>query len=896
LALPPGTRFGVYEVTAQIGEGGMGQVYRATDTNLKRQVAIKILPPALAADDDRLARFQREAEVLASLNHPNIATIYGLEDAAGVKALVMELVEGEDLSRRIARGAIPLDEALPIAKQVADALEAAHEQGIIHRDLKPANIKLRPDGTVKVLDFGLAKAIEPAAASSAHATNSPTLSIHATQAGIILGTAAYMSPEQAAGKPVDRRTDLWAFGVVVLEMLTGGPVFTGETVPHVLASVLKSDPDWARLPADTPVPIRRLLRRCLDKDRRQRLDSAAAARLEIDDALARIGDVGTVSVTVSGTAWQRALPWTVVAALAAGLALVLVLWAPWRAASPRRVTRTTITTSGPAALTINRVDRDLALSPDGTHIVYVGNGATQLFRRTLDALEPVSIASGTGLRGPFVSPDGQWVGFFGGALKKVSIAGGPPITIASVEGILRGATWAPDNTIIFATSNPAIGLQRVSAAGGTPEVLTRPDHAHGEANHFWPELLPGGQAVLFTITSQAGGLDAAQVVVRDLRTGTQKVLLRGGSHARYMATGHLIYVAAGTLRAVPFDLARLETHGTAVPVLPRLANTSTGTGEFDIASDGTLVYVDALGNLADARTLVWVDRTGKEEPVDTPPRAYHHPRLSPDGTRVAVWCSDQEDDIWIAHLARATLTRLTLDPSPDRFPVWTLDSRRIIFTSSRGGALNLWWQAADGSDAAERLTTSSNNQFPTAITPDGTAVLFSEQMPTVTNDLMQLALSGTRGVMPLLRTKFEKFNAIVSPDGRWLAYDSNGSGSFEVYVRPFPNTATGQSQVSTAGGTRPVWARNGKELFYIGADGALMRVPVEASGTKWNAVTPTKLFEGRYYNAGTSGRNYDVSPDGERFLMIKLSGTDAGSALIVVQHWDEELKRLAPTK
>ena len=571
----------------------MGQVYRARDTKLNRDVALKILPDAFATDPDRLARFTFEAQTLASLNHSNIGAIYGIEETGDVRALVMELVEGEDLSQRIARGAIRLDETLPIARQIAEALEAAHEQGIIHRDLKPANIKLRPDGTVKVLDFGLAKAVEPPSATKAHSMNSPTLSIHATQAGVILGTAAYMSPEQAAGKSVDRRSDLWAFGVLVLEMLTGRPVFTGETVSHVLASVLKSDPDWTSLPADTPASIRRLLRRCLDKDRKGRLDSAAAARLEIDDALARIGDAATPSLTMPRPTWQRALPWTVAGALAAGLALVLVLWAPWRAAAPRRVTRTTITTSGPAALTINGVDRDLALSPDGTRIVYVGNGATRLFVRTLDALEPVSIASGTGLRGPFVSPDSQWVGFFSGALKKVSIAGGPPITIASVEGILRGATWAPDDTIIFATGNPAIGLQRVSAAGAIPEVLTRPDHAQGEGDHFWPEMLPGGQTVLFTITSQTGGLEAAQVAVRDLRTGTQKVLLRGGSHAHYVATGHLIYVAAGTLRAVPFDLTRLETHGTAVPVLPRLANTTAGTGEFDVASDGTLVYVEA---------------------------------------------------------------------------------------------------------------------------------------------------------------------------------------------------------------------------------------------------------------------------------------------------------------
>ena len=811
---------------------------------------------------------------------------------------------------------MPLDEALPIARQIAAALEAAHEQGIIHRDLKPANIKVRPDGTVKVLDFGLAKAMDPLSSSSAAAAlaNSPTLTKPAamTAAGMILGTAAYMSPEQARGKVVDKRTDIWAFGCVLYEMLTGARPFSGDDVTDTIAAVVRADPDWSKLPSDTPTAIRRLLRRCLEKDRMRRLPDAADARLEIDEALNPLaGDANmerparlASGAVVAG--WQRALPWASTAALAAGLAVVIVLWAPWRVASPPRVTRTTITTSGPAALTVNGIDGDLALSPDGTNVVYVGNGGTQLFVRALDALEPVAIASGRILRGPFVSPNGHWVGFVSGnnSLMKVATTGGPPITIASIDNSTpRGATWAPDDTIIFATGNPATGLQRVSAEGGTPEVLTRPDHAQDEGDHIWPEILPGGHAVLFTITSQTGGLDRAQVAVRDLRTGTHKVLLRGGSHARYVASGHLVYVAAGTLRAIPFDPNRLETHGTAVPVVPRLVTTSTGTGEYFVATDGTLVYVDTPGSLAaDARTLVWVDRTGKEEPIAAPPRAYQHPRLSPDGTRVALWISDQEDDIWIWGLRQAPLTRLTLDPGMDRFPLWTRDSRRIVFTSSRGGALNLWWQAADGSGVAERLTTTNNLQFPTGITPDGTAVVFNEvneATPTMGFDLLQLALDGTHQVTPLLQTKFDEFNGVVSPDGRWLAYDSNSSGSFEIYVRPFPNVGGGQSLVSTSGGTKPLWARNGKELFYVGADGALLRVPVQASGATWNAGTPMKLFDGRYFSADTFGRTYDVSPDGQRFLMIKAPGTGTGgapAAMIVVQHWTEELKRLVPTK
>src|SRR5476649_214506 len=456
-----GRTFGPYTLQSLLGAGGMGEVYRANDAKLNRDVALKFLPATFTHDPERLARFRREAQVLAALNHPHIGAIYGLDEADGLQFLVLELVDGESLDRRIARGAIPVDEAVSIARQIAEALEAAHEKGIIHRDLKPANIALSSDGNVKVLDFGLAKATQ-VSSGSINPSNSPTFTSPAmtTGVGVILGTAAYMSPEQAAGKAVDKRSDLWAFGVVVMEMLTGRSVFAGETVSHVLASVLTSDPDWKMLPESTPAPIRRLLRRCLEKDRKRRLDSAADARLEIDEAFAPIGEASTVSVTMPGPAGLRALPWALVGALAAGFAVALVLWAPWRAAAPPRLTRMTITGSGPTALTINGADLDLALSPDGTHIVYVGNNGTQLFVRALDSLEPVAIASGDGLRGPFVSPDGQWVGFVSSnnLLRKVAITGGPAITLARLDSGSRGATWAPDDTIIFATGNTATGL------------------------------------------------------------------------------------------------------------------------------------------------------------------------------------------------------------------------------------------------------------------------------------------------------------------------------------------------------------------------------------------------------------------------------------------------------
>jgi len=905
MPLASGTRLGPYEIQSLLGAGGMGEVYRARDTKLKREVAIKVLPDAFARHPERLARFQREAEVLATLNHPNIAAVYGFEETPDASGIVLELVEGPTLAERIeelrAQGrGLTMAEALPIAQQIADALDAAHEKGVVHRDLKPANIKITPAGTVKVLDFGLAKLVEdPAASSPVGASAAPTITTPAmqTHVGAILGTVAYMSPEQARGKPVDRRADIWAFGCVLYEMLTGRAAFACDTTTDTLAAILEREPNWQAL-SPSAMPLAGVLRRCLEKDARRRLRDIGDVKLLLEE---------TDSTRVPVTTTPLAVPpkrarWAVAALgviIASGATTGALVWLAMRPVPPR-VTRTTITTSGTAALTISGVDRDLALTPGGTHVVYVGNNGTQLFVRALDALEPVAIASGAP-HGPFVSPDGQWVGFVDSntILQKVAITGGPPVRLARLDAVSRGATWAPDDTIIVATSLAATGLQRVSAAGGTPAVLTRPDRARGEADHLWPEILPGGRGVLFTITAETGGLDAAQIAVLDLRTNTQKILLRGGSHAHYVTSGHLVYTAAGTLLAIPFDLNRLETRGTAVPVAPRLVTTPQGAGDFAVATDGTLVYVDApAGSTATARTLVWVDRVGHEETIAAPPRAYLYPRLSPDGTRIAVYCADQEQDIWIWDLRRTTLTRLTSEPGLDQNPVWTPDGRRIIFTSDRaGGARNLWWQAADGTGAAERLTTSSNSQFPTGIAPDGTSVVLHENKP-LDFDLLQLALDSSHRMTPLLQTKFGERNGSVSPDGHWLAYESDSSGRFAIYVRPFPNAGSGQWQVSTGGGVAPVWAQSGKELFYLGPDGTLWRVPVEASGATWNAGTPAKLLEGRYYTprGGNVGRTYDVSADGQRFLMINAPAVATATApsLIVVQHFDEALKHLLP--
>lgn len=899
--LVPGTVIGPYRIGALLGAGGMGQVYRAHDTKLQREIALKFLPDAFVHDPDRLARFTREARVLASLNHPHIAAIYGVEDSGSMHALVLELVDGPTLADRIACGPVPLDEALTIARQIAEALQAAHEHGIIHRDLKPANIKVRDDGTVKVLDFGLAKPLAPEAVSPAadHPSRSPTITSPAvTGFGMILGTAAYMAPEQAKGRLADKRSDIWAFGCILYEMLTVTRAFGGEDMTDVLGAVVRLEPNWEALPSDLPQAVRTMLHSCLVKDPRHRVADISVALFVLDKATSLALPAPTTSARASSRRpLSRRLVTPVAAAFMASLVVGAGTWFVMRPGASR-VTRTTISTSGATALTVS--GNDIAITPDGSRVIYVGNNGTQLFVRALDALEPVAVFTGAP-RGPFVSPDGQWIGFVDGLLVlKVAVTGGPPITMATLGNASRGATWGPDDTIIVATTRGEIGLERVAAAGGPATVLTRPDRTQGELEHIWPEMLPGGRAVLFTITALTGGMDAAQVAVLDLQTGRHRVLVRGGSHARYVPSGHLVFAAAGTLRAVPFDLARLEARGTPVPVVPEVVTMTIGAVDAAVAGDGTLAYVSGGAAALAQRTLVWVDRQGHETRIPAPPRAYVYPRLSPDGTRVALFAADQESDIWAWDLSRATLTRVTLDPRSDLYPVWTPDGLRVIFTSERTGARTLFSQALDGTGAVERLTESLNIQYASGVSPDGRRLVFTERAPKTGEDVMQLEMDGMHRVTPLVQSPFTERNGIVSPDGRWLAYESNDSGRFEISVRPFPEVNSGHWQVSTSGGTRPLWTRSGQELVFVSLAGALMRVGVER-GPSWAATTPTQLVKEGYRTiAGDNGRTYDIAPDGQRFLMIKEDGgadrTPAPTSLIVVQHWGEELKRLVPTK
>jgi Tol biopolymer transport system component len=780
MALAAGTKLDTYEVVAQIGAGGMGEVYHAHDTKLGRDVAIKVLPEAFAHDADRLSRFQREAKMLAALNHTNIATIHGLEQSGGTSYLVMELVSGETLQERIKReGAVPVEETLTIAKQIAEALEAAHEKGIIHRDLKPANVKVTPEGKVKVLDFGLAKAFA-GDATNENIGNSPTLSMAATMQGVILGTAAYMSPEQAKGKAVDKRTDIWAFGAVLYELLTGEAAFQGEDVGDILAEVVKAEPDWTRLPEATPPPIRTLLRRCLRKDKRQRLQDAAGVRIEIEDAIAAPKDVGaTAPVATPRSNLSRA----VAAALA--IITVVALWGWWRATRPveqslRSLERLDVDL-GPDVSLGSPYGADVILSPDGTRVVYVSQG--RLFTRRLDQPNVTELTETQGAFAPFFSPDGQWVAFFTpGKLEKISVEGGAAIALCdSVAG--RGGSWGDDGNIIAALDTN-IGLSRIPSAGGQPTSVT--ELQSGEGNHRWPQVLPGGKAVLFTASSTgATGYDGANIELVSLADHRTKTLVRGGTFGRFLPNGHLIYVNRGTLFAVPFDLDRLEVRGTPSQALNQVSYTpSNGTAQFDFSQTGTLIYRSggAGGGLF---TVQWLDASGKTHPLLAKPDAYERPSLSPDGNKLALYTSD----IWVYEWQRDTMTRLTFGPARSIYPVWSPDGRYIVFQTLGG----MFWTRSDGSGKPQPLTQSKNRQLPYSFTLDGKRLAFHELSPQTQDDIWTVPLksdgTGLRAGKPepFLQTPSDERHGAFSPDGRWMAYDSNESGSYQVYVRPFPN-------------------------------------------------------------------------------------------------------------
>ncbi|MDP1569195.1 MAG: protein kinase [Vicinamibacterales bacterium] len=877
--LAPGTRFEHYEVLALVGRGGMGEVYRARDTRLQRDVALKVLPARFAQDPVRLARFRREAQVLATLSHPGIGAIFGIAESQGLEALVLEFVEGPTLADRIGGQALPLDEALRITRELVDAIEAAHARGILHRDLKPANIKLPPGGGVKVLDFGLAKL---ASEAGVPASDVVPVDITGLAPAVLLGTAPYMSPEQARGRAVDERADVWAFGCVLFEMLTGVRAFTGATPAEVLARVIEREPAFGLLPPDTPRAVRRLLRRCLDKDPRRRLGYIGDARLELDDAV--------VEDALEPGDLPRPAPWRGIAAVAAALVLGAVAGGWWNAAPPRSeegVARFVIPLPEglEPALTFQPMP---ALSPDGRTLVFraLRDGRAQLYRRDLSSLEAVPIPGTEQATGLFFSPDGRWLGFDrDGVLMRVPMAGGPPVAIAPAPGNAT-ASWADDDAIVFATNTGRV-LQRVPVAGGTPEALTALDAERGDTLHVLPHVLPGARHVLYTIVSGA----TRRVAVLDLTTRESRVLVTG-THGRYLAGGFLVFWREDTLWGIRFDPARAEVAGEPVPLATGLAHSDNTIVHYDVAPAGALVYMRAREVVA-SRRLVWLDRTGGETPVALDARAYTRVALSPDGSRVALAVEEGANtDVWIGDPARGTLSRLTVDPTIETMPVWMPDGSAVAFRSEREGP-GVFRRDAQGAGPIERLTTTDGPiHSPYSWTPDGRTLLLA-----VFRSFRSQAIASVTPPDPTVRVlldgDFAQLDPHVSPDGRWLAYQSDESGQFEVYVRPYPDVEAGRWQVSVGGGTSPRWRADGRELFHY--DGARIVATPILPGSTFRAGRSTTLVEPRGLG-GRLGLAYAASPDGRRFLVIRdvPSAAPAPAELVFVLHWQEDVRtRLA---
>ena len=895
----PGSRIGPYEIVTLLGAGGMGQVFRARDTKLNRDVALKVLPDSFAPDSDRKARFTREAHMLAALNHPNIAAIYGLEDSQDRHALILELVDGLTIADMIARGPAPLVDAVRIARQIAEALEAAHDKGIIHRDLKPANIKVTDSGVVKVLDFGLAKVWGGAADSGLAAV--PTVTSTRLGQPAVLGTPAYMSPEQARGRPLDKRTDIWSFGCVLFEMLTGRMAFRGDTVSDTIARVLERDVDWAALPASCPPRIRELLRRCLQKDPGRRLRDIGDARLELemlDDAATALADAATAS--------DRApLPNPGIQMrggrlLAAGLVLVvasaaLAVWvdrqtareAPAGAPVMRPVRRFVFQPPANAPLLRSWL---FALSPDGTRLVYAARVAagSQLHMRRLDQLEVEPLAGSEGALLPFFSPDGQSIGFISaGRIGRTPATGGAPVTITEWPPELgfTGASWGPDGTILFGRiSSP---LLRVPANSGTPVPLMELSEAAGEIDHHSPFHLPDGAAILFNIHA---GREIFRLAARSFVTGEQRILVQDGFSPRYAATGHLVFARGSTLLATPFNLERLAIAGPEVALIENLATVQdSGAAAYSISDNGTLAYVPASSRAG--RTLVWVDRTGRVEPAALPPQAYSFPSLSPDGRRLAVQVADgRRSDIWIHRFADGAATRLAVEGLNSR-PAWTRDGQHVTFSIRRGEDRFLFIQTVDGTAPGETLTSSRRTDlWAGSWTPDGQALAFVDAPPTDISDIKLFRRSGGT-VEPLIAGPATQRGPSFSPDGRWLAYESNETGRFEVYVRPFPASGVPR-QISTNGGGLARWSSDGREVFFMLAR-RLYAAPIRTAPTL-EVGAPRLLFELSFgpTGGGVGPPPWDVTPDGQRFIFVKPGDDELAPLPIhIVENWFEELKR-----
>jgi serine/threonine protein kinase/Tol biopolymer transport system component len=885
VSLAAGSRLGPYEILAPLGAGGMGEVYRARDTRLGREVAIKVLPPELSSDPERLLRFEQEARSASALNHPNIVTVYDVGRVDSTTYLAMELVEGRTVGELIAAGTIPVRRLLAVAAQVAEGLAKAHSAGIVHRDLKPENLMVSDDGFVKILDFGLAKFVE---SPLAPASRLPTQARPQTQSGTVLGTVGYMSPEQAAGQPLDFRSDHFSFGSILYEMATRKRAFERATAVDTLSAILHEEPEpIARVNSATPAPLRWIVERCLAKDSRERYASTVDLARDLASVREHISELSGGEAPLSpGTRPRRLAVSALIGAIGVlllGLASGFLIWGRRVApVEPRPLARLSMTFPADES-PVQAESPVLALSPDGSRLVYVGRGpqGRRLYVRAMDRFEATPIPGTDGGLGPFFSPDGQWVGFWADRkLKKVSLTGGQPLTICDAAGF-RGASWGTDGTILFSPYGNA-PLLRVSEKGGEPKPATKLDPQKREFTHRWPRILPGGKAAIFTIHGATGNYDSARIALLMLETGKWRTLLEGGTDARYVPTGHLVYLRAGSLFAVPFDLGRLEVTGPPVPVLDGMNfHGGAGFAFYDFSAAGSLVYMPLDPKQREAE-LVWVDRKGAATPLTGVKRAYQGLRLSPDGRRLAVFAGYSESDIWILDLTRGSWDRL-ISGGINWAPVWSSDGERLAFGSNRNGPINTFWTPIDRGSPPEQLTKAETWTSPLSWSPDGRTLLIEQQLAATGFDVLLLSRDGERALRPFLHTTANETDARFSPDGRWIAYGSDESGRNEVYVTAYPGPG-GRSQVSIDGGSTPVWSHDGRELFYQ-SSGKMMAAAIETQ-PKFRAGLPKPLFE------LTNLDEYDVAPDGQRFVMIRTREEDAAPrTLSVVLNWFDDLKR-----
>ncbi len=873
----------------------MGEVYRARDLKLKREVAIKILPEAFSRDPDRMARFQREAEVLASINHPNVAAIHDLEETDGIRYIVLELVEGETIAERIARGPIALEEALDIAKHICEALEAAHEKGIVHRDLKPANVKLTPDGKVKVLDFGLAKALT-ADSSSVTMSNSPTL-LSENTGGVIIGTAAYMSPEQARLKAVDRRADIWSFGCALYEMIAGRRPFEGETVTDILAAVVRGQPDWQALPLETPAPVQELLRRCLAKDPRQRLRDIGDARITIEETVSGVAarnfnpavaavSKNAVPSSVDRSSFVRMLPWVIATVLMVATVALSIVYLRL-AHAPVAAIISEIQPEGELNVGFAG-ESSPKLSPDGRRLMYLARGPDT---KMLLWVRPLGSAEATPLKGtedasaPFWSPDGRYVAFFAGRkLMKIEVLGGPPVEVCDVS-LGHGGTWAPDGTILFAPSTTS-PLYRVPAGGGQSVQLTTLDPSRQETGHSQPQLLPDNRHFLYQVTSASADFNGTYL--GSLDGGQPRLILRGNSPAVYAQPGYLLLVQDGALTARRFDSNRLEISGDPVPLAKRSGTASVLT--VTASSNGLLAYL--TGPTEPTQQLQWFDRKGNAERIIADKRVFYTPRLSPDGKQVAVAIAPDQStrNIWVFDVDHGSETRLTFDKLHNWTPVWSHDGTKLAFSTNPKGQFHIYQKFADGTGSERPLLEDEATEYVDSWSADGKYIAYSrgDQKDKPGWDIWVLPLFGDGKPFPLLQSAANEEEPSFSPDGKWLAYESDDSGTWEVYIVPFPQ-ADGKWQVSIGGGRQPRWRQDGKELFYLATGNQLMAASIQEKNSSLEIAGRQLLFQ---TNSGLSDfRNYDVTSDGERFLLITPSERSNKGTITLITNWTELLQR-----